>query len=151
MKLSGNNLLLWAFFGSWGHLYLPVSGSVVLYWTQYSLRRSLRRARSNERLYQALAERATDDIARELFQLLARNERTRAVRKLSRLFSLSVHLPTGRDPVHARIWRRLLILCGPKMVATYVDWRDRRELELTIAAARIITRLTAPRTRRLRR
>ena len=118
---------------------------------RFSLRRSLRKVLSNERLYQALAERETDEASRELYQLLARNERGRAVRKLSSLFSLALRLPTERDPLHERMWRRLLILCGPKTVSAYVEWRERRELTVIIAVARVITRLARPRGRQLPR
>jgi hypothetical protein len=128
-------------------VFLAGRGSVLLNWTRFSLRRSLRRVRSNERLYQALAERETDEASRELYQLLARNERSHTARKLSSLFSLGERVPTIRDSLHAKAWRRFLVLCGPKKAAAYIEWRERRELTMIIAVARIITRLARPRGR----
>jgi hypothetical protein len=151
MTPSRNGVCFLAFRERWRCFFSATGGSVLLYWMRFSLRCSLRRVRSNERLYQALAERETDEASRELYQLLARNERGRAVRKLSSLFSLALRLPTERDPLHERVWRRLLILCGPKTVSAYVEWRERSELTVIIAVARIITRLARPRGRQLPR
>src|SRR5689334_20946046 len=73
-----------------GRMFFPNEGSILLYWTQSSLRSSLRRVRSSARLYQALAERETDEAAREMYRLLAEQHRSRATRKLTSLFSLRV-------------------------------------------------------------
>ena len=77
-------------------------GSILLYWTQCSLRRSLRRVRWTARLYQALADRETDEASRALYRLLADHERGRAARKLqvSSVFAhvcqwTGTHLPRG--------------------------------------------------------
>ena len=103
---------------------------------RFSLRRSLRRIRSSARLYQALAARASDEASRESYLLLAAHQRRRAVRKLANLFNVRSRLPEDNDPLAARVWRRLLILCGPKAAVAWIEWRDARELTLIIAIAR---------------
>jgi hypothetical protein len=112
-----------------------------MYWAQCSLRRSLRRVRSTVPLYEALADRETDEVSAELYRLLADQQRDRASRKLSRLFSLRACLPVDRDGIAERAWRRLLILCGPKVAVAWINWRETRELLLILLVARAITRL----------
>ena len=131
-------------------MFFPNEGSLLLYWTQSSLRRSLRRVRSSARLYQALAERETDEAAREMYRLLAEQQRSRATRKLTSLFSLRVRLPVNKDPWAARVWRRLLIVCGPKIAVAWIDWRETQELAVILLVARAITRLARVRGRYLR-
>ncbi|HEY8188027.1 MAG TPA: hypothetical protein VIF64_18295 [Pyrinomonadaceae bacterium] len=122
-------------------MFFPDEGSILLYWAQCSLRRSLRRVRSTVCLYEALADRETDAVSAELYRLLADQQRDRASRKLSRLFSLRACLPVDRDRIAERAWRRLLILCGPKVAVAWIDWRETRELALILLVARAITRL----------
>jgi hypothetical protein len=126
-------------------------GTLLLHWMRCSMRRSVRRARSHARLYQALAERETDETARELYLLEADHQRARAARRLTRLFSLRARLPLNRDPLVARTWRRLLILSGPRRAAAWIEWREGRELMLILGVARIITRLTRVEARRVKR
>ncbi len=122
-------------------------GSLLLYWTRCSLRRSVRRVRSNARLYQALAERETDEATRELYRLLAVHQRGRAARKLTSLFRLRVRLPVNNDWFAARVWRRLLIFCGPRVAIRWIEWRETRELTVIITVARAITQLAKLRSR----
>jgi hypothetical protein len=123
-------------------MFFPDGGSVLLSWMRCSMRRFVRRARSNARLYQALAERETNDGCRELYRLQADHQRSRAARKLTSLFNLRARLPVDRDPLAARVWRRLLIMCGPRMAAVWIEWREGRELMLLIVVSRAIVRLT---------
>src|SRR5689334_1849139 len=119
-------------------------------WAQCSLRRSLRRVRSSARLYQALSDRETDETSRELYRLLANHQQGRAARKLTSLFNLRVRLPVNRDPFAARVWRRLMILCGPRVAVRWIEWRGIRELAVIILVARAITRLAQLRGRYIR-
>lgn len=136
---------------SGGLMFLPDEGSILLYWMRCCLKRSLRRVRSRARLYQALADRETDEASRERYRLLADNERGRAARKLASLFSMRARLPIDRAPIAARAWRRLLVLCGPRVAVAWIEWRETRELVLIIAVARAITRLARLRTQRVTR
>jgi hypothetical protein len=122
-------------------MFFPNEGSILMYWSECSLRHSLRRVRSTARLYEALADRETDAVSAELYRLLAGQQRDRAVRKQSRLFSLHARLPLDRDRIAERAWRRLLILCGPKVAVAWINWRETRELALILLVARAITRL----------
>jgi hypothetical protein len=115
------------------------------------MRRSVRRSRFNTRLYQAFAERETNDAMRELYRLQAEHQRSRAARKLTSLFSQRARLPLDSDPLSARAWRQFLILCGPRKASAWIEWREGRELMLTIGVARIITRLTRVEARRVKR
>jgi hypothetical protein len=115
------------------------------------MRRSVRRARFNARLYQALAERETNEAVRELFQLQAEHQRSRAARKLTSLFSLRARLPLDSDPLSLRAWRQFLILCGPRRASTWIEWREGRESMLIIGVAQIITRLMRVKARRVKR
>jgi hypothetical protein len=132
-------------------MFLPDEGSLLLYWTQCSLRRSLRRVRSSARLYQALADRERDEASHELYRLLAEHQRGRAARKLTSLFSLRVPLPVNKDPFAARVWRRLLMLCGPRVAIGWIEWRETRELTVIILVARAIMRLARLRSRHVPR
>src|SRR4030095_12709767 len=67
---------------------IPDEGSILLFWMQLSLRRSLRQARSTTRLYEALAVRETDIASGELYRLLANQQRGRAARQRARLYGL---------------------------------------------------------------
>ena len=78
-------------------MFLPDEGSFLLYWMRCSLQRSLRRVRSNVRLYQALAAQETNEASRERYGLLAVNARRRVTRKLESLFSLCGDLQVDRD------------------------------------------------------
>lgn len=118
-----------------------------MFWAQRSLTRSLRRVRSTARLYQALADRETDKASSELYRVRAAQQRKRAARKLSHLFSLRARLPIDRDRLVGRAWRCLLILCGPKVAVAWIDWRETRELTMIILVARVITRLARVRGR----
>jgi hypothetical protein len=93
-------------------------------------------------LYEALAERETDEASQELYLRLANNERGRAARKLGSLFRMRARLPVDRDSLVARAWRHLLISCGPRVAMRWVEWSESREQTLIIAAARAGTRLT---------
>jgi hypothetical protein len=115
------------------------------------MRRSVRRARFNARLYQAFAERETNEALRELYWLQAEQQRSRAARKLTSLFSLRARLPLNIDPLSGRAWRRFLILCGPRKASAWIEWREGRELMLIIGLARIITRLGRVEARRVKR
>ncbi len=126
----------------------PDVGSLLHYWMRRSLKHSLRRVRSNSRLYQALAERETDETTRELYLLLAVNERRRAMRNVERLFRMRERLPADRDWFATRAWRRVLIACGPRVTIRWIEWRESQELTLIIAAARVATRLTTVRAER---
>lgn len=110
------------------------------------MRRSIRRSRSNARLYEALAERETDEASRELYRLQANRQRTRAAHKAARLFRLRARLPDG-DPLAARAWRSLLMLCGPGAVGMWIEWREDRELTLIISVALTKARLARRLTR----
>jgi len=134
-----------------GLMFFTDGGSLLLYWMRCSLRRSLRRVRSNARLYQALAERETNEVSRELYRLQADHQRGRAARKLTSLFSLRARLPIDRDPLAARAWRRLLLLCGPRKATAWIEWREGRELILIIAVARAIVRLARLQAGRVKR
>jgi hypothetical protein len=122
-------------------MFLPDGGSVLLYWMRCSLGRSLRRVRSNARLFQALAERETDETFRELYRLEADHQRDRAARKVGSLFSLRARLPDDTDPFIARTWRGVLLLCGRRVAVAWIEWRESRELSLIMTIARAITRL----------
>ena len=119
-------------------------GTLLLLWMRCSTRRSVRRARSHARLYQALAERETNEAVRETYRLQVNHQRARAARKLTDLFSQRARLPLNRDPLVARAWRRLRILSGPRTAAAWIEWREGRELILIISVARVIVRLTGP-------
>jgi hypothetical protein len=106
------------------------------------MRRSVRRARSHARLYQALAERETNEAVRESYWLQVNHQRARAARKLTSLFSQRARLPLNKDPLVARAWRQLLILSGPRTAAAWIEWREGRELILIVSVARVIVRLT---------
>lgn len=123
-------------------MFWPDEGSLLLYWMRRSLLRSLSRVRSSARLYRALAERETDQVSRDFYGLLAEQQRGRAARKIMSLFNLRVRLPVDTDPFATRVWRRLLILCGPRLAVAWIEWRGNRELTLIIAAARAAVRLT---------
>ena len=114
-------------------------GSALLFWMRFSLRRSLHRIRSSARLYQALAARELDEASRESYLLLADHQRRRAARKVASLFNLHARLPEDNDSLAARVWRRLLILCGPNAAVSWIEWRDAREMTLIIAVARAIS------------
>jgi hypothetical protein len=120
----------------------PEEGWLLRYWMRHFLLRSLRRVRSRSRLYEALAERETDEASQELYLRLANNERGRAARKLGSLFRMRARLPVDRDSLVARAWRHLLISCGPRVAMRWVEWSESREQTLIIAAARAGTRLT---------
>lgn len=128
----------------------PGEGWLLRYWMRHSLLRSLRRVRSRSRLYQALAERETDEGYRDLYARLATNERGRAARKLGSLFKMRAHFSADRDAFAARAWRHLLISCGPRVAMRWVEWREGREQTLVIAAARAAARLTRLEAERLR-
>ena len=119
------------------------------------MRRSVRRARSNARLYQAFAAREPNEASRELYWLQVDHQRARAARKLTSLFSLRVslraRLPIDRDLLPAWAWRRLLILCGTRTAVAWIEWREGRELMLIISVARVIARLTRLQAGRVRR
>jgi hypothetical protein len=126
---------------------IPDEGSILLFWMQLSLRRSLRQARSTTRLYEALAVRETDIASGELYRLLANQQRGRAARQRARLYGLRASLPADRDWIVARVWRRVLILCGPKVAVAWIDWRETRELAVILLVARAIVRLARVRGR----
>jgi hypothetical protein len=130
---------------------LPDPGLMLLYCMQHSLRRQLRQVRSNARLYEALADRESNDASRELFRLLAAKQRGRAARKVSSLFNLYAELPVDKDRLASRVWRQLLILCGPRTAVAWIEWRERKELTFIIAAARAIVRLKGMSIRRVAR
>ena len=94
-------------------MFLPHEGSLLLYWMRCSLKRSLRRVRSNARLYQALAAQEIDEASREQYRLLAVDERRRMMR------SLCTDFPVDEDPIAARTWRRLLISGGPGVTMSF--------------------------------
>jgi hypothetical protein len=122
-------------------MYWPGEESLLLFWMRRSLLRSLRRLRSSSRLYQALAEHETEEASRELYLRLAANERCRVVRKLGILFKLRARLPVDSDSLAARAWRRVLISCGPKVAMRWIEWREGRDLSLTICLVRVVGRL----------
>ena len=130
-------------------MFSPDEGSLLLYWMQCSLKRSLWRVRSNARLYQALAAQEADEASRERYRLLAVNARRRVTRKVESLFSLCADLPVDKDPLASRIWRRLLIMGGPRVAIAWIEWCENRELRLIIAVAGVIARLTRLRGRRV--
>lgn len=120
----------------------PGEESLLLFCMRRSLLRSLRRVRSSSRLYEALAEHETEGASRELYLRLAANERGRVARKLGSLFKLRARLPVDRDSLAARAWRRVLISCGPKVAMRWIEWRESRDLSLTICLARVVGRLS---------
>jgi hypothetical protein len=130
-------------------MFIPDAGSILLFWVQLSLRRSLRQVQSTARLYEALAVRETDKAFGESYRVLANQQRCRAARKLSRLSGLRARLPVDRDRITARALRRLLIFCGPKVAAAWIDWRETRELAVMLVVARAITRLARIRGRNM--
>lgn len=134
--------------GQGGIMFLPNEGSFLLYRKRRSLRRSLRRVRSNARLYEALADRETDKVSREVYRLHADLQRGSIPSKLSSLFSLRAGLPSDREGHLARTWRSILILCGPKVSVAWVEWRETRELTLILLVARAITILARLQGRR---
>ncbi len=52
-------------------------------------------------------------------------------------------------PLAARTWRWMLVLGGPRVAITWIEWREDRELRLIIAVAGAIARLTRLRGRRV--
>ena len=117
---------------------------------RFSLGRSLRRVRSSVSGYQALSAREPDEASRESYCLLADHQRRREARKLTSLFNLGARLPANNDPLAARVWRWLLVLCGPKVAIVWIDWRDAPELAVIIVMARVVARIADIRDRHMR-
>jgi len=128
-----------------------ITGLVLLSGTRLWLRHSLRSLRSNGRLYKALAERETDEVSQDFYQMLARKAQNRAGQKASRLFRLGVRIPADRDLLCARMWRQVVIFCGPNAVSAWVESGERWELTLTISVTRIVGGLAARQERKLHR
>ena len=103
--------------------------------------------RSTALLYQALADRKTDDASCELYRVLANQQRGRDARKLSRLFKLRGRVPVDRDAIMSRAWRGLLILCALGVAGSWIDWRETREQAVILLVAPGITRLARVRGR----
>jgi len=131
-------------------MFVRIVGLVLLSATRLWLKRSLRRLRSNARLYKALAEAETDEVRQDFYQMLARKAQNCAGQKVSRLFRLGVRMPSDRDLLRARIWRQLLIFCGPHAVSAWVEWCERCELILIISVTRIVGLLAEQQQRKLR-
>ena len=70
-----------------------------------------------------------------------------ARRAKPRVSSGCAQVAADRDPLAARAWRRLLMLCGPSAAGMWIEWREDRELTLIIAVALTKARLARRLTR----
>jgi len=85
------------------------------------LRRSWRHARESLRIYRALAEREPHTALRAALLQLAASQERRAARKAGRMRRLRMSLPEDRDTLGARVWRLLLVRCGPRWALAWID------------------------------
>jgi VIT1/CCC1 family predicted Fe2+/Mn2+ transporter/rubrerythrin len=76
------------------------------------LRVALQRERATRRLYQALAERETNEARRNALLGLARTETGHAERWARRLQELGAEVPPDSDTVRERLWRWVLVQSG---------------------------------------
>jgi hypothetical protein len=109
------------------------------------LRRSWRHARASLRIYRALAEREPQAALRAALLQLAASQERRAARKVERMRRLCMSLPEDRDTLGARVWRRLLLLCGSRWALAWIDKVEDFYLALSWEAIWLMMKVAARR------
>jgi len=88
---------------------------------RFLLSRSWRHTRESLRIYLQLAEREPHAALRAALFQLAASQECCAARKAERMRRLRMSLPEDRDTLGARVWRRLLVLCGSRWALAWID------------------------------
>jgi VIT1/CCC1 family predicted Fe2+/Mn2+ transporter/rubrerythrin len=101
------------------------------------LQRAWQVEQASQRVYQALAQRESNENRRQVLLKLAETERHHSERWAARLRELGAPLPPDRDTVRDKVWRWVLVQSGTENALKRIESTEDEGAELYEALARL--------------